>query len=494
MAKNEKNVPKADERRKKHESLLETLESIVVAFILAFIFRAFLVEAFVIPTGSMAPTLLGQHVEHTCEHCRYEYSVGGDEREDRGIRQVVIPPKVVCPNCQLRDRMDDFSLFSGDRILVLKFLYDFRTPERWDVIVFRNPNQPSQNYIKRLVALPGETIQLVRGDVTIDGRIVQKTDKAQEALWMIVHDTRLRAETRDYAPRWGLEEGWTREGPGFRFTQVPETPAWMTYQERDAEGKPVWIGDYYGYNGVSDEQFPGRGRVPVTDLCVTGHVTAEDAGTVLLVEVRAWQDTFLFELTAKGSGRPSRILKNGMPVAESIGGVLPVGQPVGVLAANVDHKLMLWVNGSRPLKALTPLVTKAEGDPIYEPMPVSDDEWAQMAELPDGPARVRVGVRGGPIVLGYLRLDRDVYYTNDMIGGEPGHGVEGNPFVLHEDEFFVMGDNSPRSFDCRLWPLARPVVPRKNLVGKAFFVYWPAAGRRMGIPLAPDVRRFRFVH
>ena len=39
----------------------ETFESIVVAFVLAFLFRAFEAEAFVIPTGSMAPTLLGRH-------------------------------------------------------------------------------------------------------------------------------------------------------------------------------------------------------------------------------------------------------------------------------------------------------------------------------------------------------------------------------------------------------------------------------------------------
>src|SRR6266404_9473287 len=54
----------------------ETLESILVAFILAFIFRAFVVEAFVIPTGSMAPTLLGAHMRFRCPDCGYEFDVG----------------------------------------------------------------------------------------------------------------------------------------------------------------------------------------------------------------------------------------------------------------------------------------------------------------------------------------------------------------------------------------------------------------------------------
>src|SRR5881628_3926077 len=56
-------------------SVKETVESILVAFILAFIFRAFVVEAFVIPTGSMAPTLMGAHMRFRCEDCGYEWTV-----------------------------------------------------------------------------------------------------------------------------------------------------------------------------------------------------------------------------------------------------------------------------------------------------------------------------------------------------------------------------------------------------------------------------------
>src|SRR5258705_43367 len=51
----------------------ETVESILIAFILAFVFRAFVVEAFVIPTGSMAPTLLGAQMRFTCKECGYTF-------------------------------------------------------------------------------------------------------------------------------------------------------------------------------------------------------------------------------------------------------------------------------------------------------------------------------------------------------------------------------------------------------------------------------------
>ena len=54
----------------------ETVESIVVAVILAFLFRAFVAEAFVIPTGSMASTLMGRHIDVTCNECGFRYSCG----------------------------------------------------------------------------------------------------------------------------------------------------------------------------------------------------------------------------------------------------------------------------------------------------------------------------------------------------------------------------------------------------------------------------------
>ena len=62
----------AETSQEEVQSVRETIESIVVAFILAFLFRAFVAEAFVIPTGSMAPTLMGvMRTQRTrCKLCR----------------------------------------------------------------------------------------------------------------------------------------------------------------------------------------------------------------------------------------------------------------------------------------------------------------------------------------------------------------------------------------------------------------------------------------
>ena len=76
----------------------------------------------------------------------------------------------VCPNCRHVNSLDlagdsNHATFNGDRILVSKFTYMLSEPERWDVIVFKYPGNPKQNYIKRLVGLPNETLTLRHGDV-----------------------------------------------------------------------------------------------------------------------------------------------------------------------------------------------------------------------------------------------------------------------------------------------------------------------------------------
>src|ERR1700742_3411373 len=78
----------------------ETIESIAIAFVLAFLFRAFEAEAFVIPTGSMAPTRMGRHKDVDCPKCGYRYQVSASEEESEDARR---PPSACiagkCPMC-----------------------------------------------------------------------------------------------------------------------------------------------------------------------------------------------------------------------------------------------------------------------------------------------------------------------------------------------------------------------------------------------------------
>ena len=77
---------------------------------------------------------------------------------------------------------------NGDRILVLKCVYQFVDPKRWDVVVFKNPINPTENYIKRLIGLPGDTIEIIDGDIYINGLIARKPPAVQKELWMPIYD------------------------------------------------------------------------------------------------------------------------------------------------------------------------------------------------------------------------------------------------------------------------------------------------------------------
>ncbi len=151
------------------QGLRETVEAIVVAFVLALLFRAFIAEAFVIPTGSMAPALMGAHKDVFCPECGQEFPIGASlENRSELMESVVVGG--ICPNCRhvypldLENNPED-ATFSGDRILVSKFAFALSDPDRWDVIVFKVPVNPKQNYIKRLVGLPNETLTIMHGDV-----------------------------------------------------------------------------------------------------------------------------------------------------------------------------------------------------------------------------------------------------------------------------------------------------------------------------------------
>uniref|UniRef100_A0A7C3MIY2 Signal peptidase I n=1 Tax=Dictyoglomus thermophilum TaxID=14 RepID=A0A7C3MIY2_DICTH len=105
---------------KKHE-WYDLLETIIFAFILAFLIKTFILQISYIPTGSMIPTL--------------------NEKE---------------------------------AVLVIRIPYYFREPRRGEVIVFKYPQDPTKEYVKRLIGLPGDTIEIKNGIVYVNGRALDE--------------------------------------------------------------------------------------------------------------------------------------------------------------------------------------------------------------------------------------------------------------------------------------------------------------------------------
>jgi signal peptidase I len=76
----------------------EVIETVVFVVVLVLLLKTFLAEAFVIPTGSMATTLLGYHQELTCEMCGYRFLVNASSEAEGPFKQFVT--KGYCPNCR----------------------------------------------------------------------------------------------------------------------------------------------------------------------------------------------------------------------------------------------------------------------------------------------------------------------------------------------------------------------------------------------------------
>ncbi len=113
------------------EVFLDYAKSILIALIIALFVRTFIVQAFRIPSGSMIPTLL-----------------------------------------------------VGDHILVNKFIYHFKDPQHGDVVVFRFPLDKKKDYIKRIIGVPGDKIE-------IRDKVVYRNGKALKEPYVIHEDKRI---------------------------------------------------------------------------------------------------------------------------------------------------------------------------------------------------------------------------------------------------------------------------------------------------------------
>jgi signal peptidase I len=517
----------------------DTVESIWVAIVLAFVLRAFLVEGFVIPTGSMAPRLMGEHWQLQCSGCGYEYAYGfqqelpGQARINRAVQQT--PAGARCPNCGRLYNEGAEPIDGGDRVLVLKYLYNFRPPQPWDVVVFRNPQNNRENYIKRLVGLPGETLEIVHGDLFVapgpqgPWSIRRKPARAQQAMWQVVYDN-------DYVPtdaarraRWAADQE--------AFWQVQANGRSLTYLGGSSQTQwlrllapPQGFLPHYGYNA---EQVQDRWVNPALDVCtdlkLLASFTPLDAASQIGLHLTSFEHRFRGLLSASGQAsllyqRADWPEQRWEVLAQTSTAPIPTGRSVEAALENVDQALRLRVNGRCVLEVL-------DRYPMDYP---SLKRRLASGAVPVPEARIAAGGRAR---LTHLRVYRDVYYSNvalDPVPGGPlgdyarslgleqsgpGWGTTGHPITLAKfpgqpdlDQFWVLGDNSPQSLDGRAWTSAAPTlrlrdasgrpayqlgaVPRYSLTGRAFFVYWPSGMRPPGLPnlpLIPDVGRMRLI-
>ena len=470
----------------KSVKLKENVEAVATAIALAMLIRLFALEAFMIPTGSMAPTLYGDHAEIHCPNCGAEFAVGAHGKMSEfepavvtqhrcpycgaqgefavrpandgsgageaccpvcgrcftvdaygaGSREAVWRLRTVCPVCGYEFCADlhrnDLSV--GDRILVDKMAYLFRKPRRWEVVVFKWPMDTSKNYIKRLVGLPGETLEIRRGEIYANGRIARKPAWARRVVarpvWLM--GRRRRSAT---VP-------WRAESGSWRF----QSDRFSADASASADARAV-------LTLQPENRLPYNDREPallVGDVTLKFRVRVRDASDGAAVQAELSEEAEYDGASGEFGVRRSASLNVGVGAGDcSIvvdgerraggGTFLSPGRWHEIEFSNVDMRAEVRVDGR--------LVARWDDDRSHD--------WSPEK------VTVAVGIRGCRAEFTNVEVWRDIYYDP---GGDCIRTVK-----VPEDGYWVMGDNTPNSNDSRSWG----VVPADNMMGRALAVFWP---------------------
>jgi signal peptidase I len=541
------------ERKKQRGSVRALIDAGICLYIAVILFRTFEIEGYIISTGSMAPHLLGFHKRVVCPACGYRFTHGipvdetgtaADTTDDLAHED---PGQVRCPNCG-EDRIDIRSTppNHGDQLLVQKNVFEFRPPRRWEVVVLKSPSRPTP-FVKRVVGLPNETVQIKDGDIYVDGEICRKDLAQQRAARILVNDNDCLP---DHPPEgqscWSIEDsksGWSAKGSGFVFaptsgqskSAAKDNTSWIAFRRLVRHGgrhqtavqlsdsKPIvhTLGGAFSqvrYDqaarklesmGAVDRTIRDRllamnseaaTRAAIEELFEQSHVAPitddygynrANAGLVPL----AVRDTFLECEVSLGAG-------SGVVTFEVSDGRLTFE----VVLDRGKNEARLELVGQRKSLRSAALAADELAKPFQCEVSTFDRQviaavngvllfpaWECPTDRAE-PSRtpVRIGAKGGAVEVSRLRVYRDIYYTR----GQGRNGVD-QPIQLGADEFFVLGDNSPVSNDGRSWP--QGAIKRSQLIGKPFAVHLPSRPGRISLGgftryiRVPDFSRIRYI-
>jgi signal peptidase I len=213
----------------------------------------------------------------------------------------------------------------------------------------------------------------------------------------------------------------------------PQAPSLLRFRRE--------IDDCYGYGGG------GKGRNTVGDIRICFDVILSEASGGIDGRIQSGAENFAFHLRSASEAGKNVLTRSGVTLASDEKLVIRQGKSYHVNFYNVDATTGLDVDGRELFrKEYAPRANGNEG--------ISD-------------SGVAFGVDDTRAVFTNVKIYRDVYYTE--MGAFPGE------ITLGKDEYFVLGDNSPNSKDGRAWGS----LPARNVIGKAFVVFWPPSGIRV---------------
>ena len=384
--------------------LADNLEAIAISIAMALVLKFFVVEAYQIPTGSMQPTILGY------------------EDNEKSIK---------------------------DRVLADKLVTMLRDPRRWEVMIFRFPLDERRLYVKRIVGLPGERLEVRGGDIWINGAIARKPDHVNASvLKPVLGDGTERVNLDTWFSASGAT---TLNGDGARFGADGGS---LTLR---AMVRDEYLHGYETDWGVRDSGRVVSGGVCVPDLQVSGRVRLPAGAEALRVVIGSDEGEAVFVLPRRGGSETARV--EIVPLAAERAGRTPQ-LPARVHAIDGDRSLPADADVSFVARWIDrQLVLEVDGD---EWLRVADDEAGPRSNRP---TRALVAFHSdGDASLSQVDVRRDIFYKpsvrtydSDTVG----------TWQIPEDSYFGMGDNTQASHDSRSWE-TRTVELRDGTVLSGF--------------------------
>ena len=405
------------EQRERTGPVRENVVAFAAAIAIVVLFKYFVVEAYVIPTSSMQPTLMGS--------------------SEAGV---------------------------FDRLFVDKRTYEVRDPKRWDVAVFRYPIRRFQNYVKRIVGEPGDRIRIGGGNLYLvepegDGEkltTLRKPDSVQAGLWRELFprgvwieggrplgDHVVGSPTNYWKAVDGSKNtfrmtqerrgsGLARLSYGGRMTQNGELTDVRTLN-RVYDGYPAQVAreirDDHGGRLTGDGSRPEH----VQDLRITATLKPEgevgEASLVIEVDHEpSKQITFALRVL-DGQGKiVVEVDRKEQLASESFPVKLGAGTSTTLRLEHVDDLCRAFVDGSQTASLDTSAFR------LMKPVMTGTSTGVT--------AKVEIR-KAKPLTVADLRIERDLHY---LPSSEEGHVVE-----VPEGHYFMMGDNTQQSVDGRDW-------------------------------------------
>ncbi|HON44894.1 MAG TPA: signal peptidase I, partial [Planctomycetota bacterium] len=347
-----------------------------------FLVRLFLFEPFQIPTSSMEPTLIGDSQ-------------------------------------------------TGDRIVVDKIS---STLKRWNVVVFEKQNQ---YYVKRLIGLPNEILDIKNGNIYVNHKIVRKPFQIQQDLLYELYNMQYDE----------IDKFWValdKEKVQFQDKQIQFQSTnninWLVYYQELSNKYDPKQKDFLWKR--SKKTYQAGGFHGVGEIQLSFYIILETKEGKFHIQLCHGKDTFICTLSQKTSTFTHQ-KNNHLLHKINLDFSLTQFKKYHIIIKNIDLLLQVLVNDHK----------------IFELDYATDLQNASSQTLNNS---IQIGSQNGQFCIKNIKLQRDIYYLN----------YDDNTWNISENNYFVLGDNPPQSNDSRHWE-KDTFIPKENIIGKAIFIFWP---------------------